>query len=60
MCADKEDCTAGQLRSRAVTARRLALQVTQLIDRERLLEFAAELDAKADRLERNRTSIAND
>jgi hypothetical protein len=43
---------ASQLRSRAATARRLACHVTQQADREKLLQFAAELEARADELER--------
>jgi hypothetical protein len=43
---------ASQLRSRAATARRLAVQVTDQADREKLLLFAAELEARAAKLER--------
>ena len=38
-------------REAAATARRLSVQVTSQGDRDRLIEFAAELDAQADALE---------
>jgi hypothetical protein len=43
---------ASQLWARAATARRLAAQVTEQADREKLLQFAAELEARAAELER--------
>lgn len=51
MSAKPKDGVAQQLRRRAATARRLAAQLTQAADREELLQFAAELEAKAERLE---------
>lgn len=59
MCAEKKR-TVSRLRSRAATARRLALEVTQAIDRDRLLQFAAELEAEAERLEGDRGLAAKD
>ncbi len=60
MSAEELEGTAAQLRSRAATARRLALELSQASDRESLLQFAAELEAKAERLEGNRVPDAKD
>jgi hypothetical protein len=59
MCAEKER-TASRLRSRAATARRLALEVTQATDRDSLLQFAAELEAEAERLDGDGGPAAKD
>ena len=58
--SDEEERTVRRLRSRAATARRLALEVTQAADRETLLQFAAELEAEAESLEGNRGADAKD
>jgi hypothetical protein len=58
--SEKKEETAAELRSRAGTARRLAVQLVQAADREKLLEFAAELEAKADRLDRKEQRDTSD
>ncbi len=50
----QQESEADRLLSRAATARRLAAQVTQQLDRDRLLKFAAELEARAARLQHDR------
>jgi hypothetical protein len=52
--------SVSQLRTRAGTARRLASQLTATADRDKLLQFAAELEAKADRIESRRKPGAED
>jgi hypothetical protein len=50
--AAKQRDEAERLRQQASTARRLASQLSQATDRNRLLRYAGELEARADRLER--------
>ena len=49
--AAKQPNEAEKLRQQASTARRLASQQSQTSDRKTLLNYAGELEAKAERLE---------